>query len=284
VTVRGSVGGESQKFDFSARLVKHSDDQGNAFIEKLWAIRRVGEIIDELDLNGRNEELVEELVRLSTRHGILTPYTSFLADENVNLHDTAANAASARSRLSLLEDNISGQAGFEQRAYKGSLQRADRLSGMGGYPASAPALSAEGLVNSVYDPAAAPGQSAGGGFGVQAGQRVGTGRAAGSGPAAPGTLGQGMYGAASADAAQTERSAAVAAVQQIGSKTFFRRNNQWVDSTVTEKQQQNVRRVKQFSDEYFALARRHGRDLAQYLAMDDPVMVNIEGEAWLIEP
>ena len=57
------------------------------FVEKLWAVRRVGEILDELDLNGKNEELVKELVEFATRHGILTPYTSFLADERTNLYD-----------------------------------------------------------------------------------------------------------------------------------------------------------------------------------------------------
>jgi hypothetical protein len=48
-------------------------------------MRRIGEIIDELDLKGKNEELVKELVALSTKHGILTPYTSFLADEKHEL-------------------------------------------------------------------------------------------------------------------------------------------------------------------------------------------------------
>ena len=46
-------------------------------------MRRVGEIIDEIDLKGKNDELVKELVDLSTKHGILTPYTSFLADETL---------------------------------------------------------------------------------------------------------------------------------------------------------------------------------------------------------
>ena len=51
------------------------------FVEKLWATRRVGDLIDQIDLHGQNKELVDELVALSTRYGILTPYTSFLADE-----------------------------------------------------------------------------------------------------------------------------------------------------------------------------------------------------------
>ena len=47
----------------------------------------MGEIIDELDLHGHNKELVNELVQLSIKHGLPTPYTSFLADENVSLRD-----------------------------------------------------------------------------------------------------------------------------------------------------------------------------------------------------
>src|SRR5690606_13784507 len=82
VVIRGKVGKEERKFDFPGSFVAKSADDSNAFVEKLWAVRRVGEIIDELDLKGQNEELVKELVELATRHGILTPYTAFLADEN----------------------------------------------------------------------------------------------------------------------------------------------------------------------------------------------------------
>jgi len=67
---------------FPAKLVEKSNDESYAFVEKLWAMRRIGEIIDELDLKGKNDELIQELVTLSTKHGILTPYTSFLADDN----------------------------------------------------------------------------------------------------------------------------------------------------------------------------------------------------------
>ena len=93
VTIRGKVDGAEQSFSFPAKLVEKSADDSQAFIEKLWAVRRVGEIIDEIDLHGKNQELVNELVALATRHGILTPYTSFLADENANIRDVAASTA-----------------------------------------------------------------------------------------------------------------------------------------------------------------------------------------------
>ena len=80
VIVQGKVGDKEQKFDFPATFVEKSGDESFGFIEKLWAVRRVGEILDELDLKGKNDELIKELVELATRHGILTPYTSFMAD------------------------------------------------------------------------------------------------------------------------------------------------------------------------------------------------------------
>ncbi|MDP6723525.1 MAG: VWA domain-containing protein, partial [Pirellulaceae bacterium] len=75
VVIRGTVGDKKQKFDFPAKLIKGSPDQSYGFVEKLWAVRRIGEIIDELDLKGKNDELVQELLALSTKHGVLTPYT-----------------------------------------------------------------------------------------------------------------------------------------------------------------------------------------------------------------
>ena len=126
VIVQGKIGEKQESFDFPATFVEKSNDESFAFIEKLWAVRRVGEILDELDLKGKNDELVKELVELATRHGILTPYTSFMADETVNLRDVASNATHAGRRLGALDANAMGSAGFAQRAMKGSMQNADQ--------------------------------------------------------------------------------------------------------------------------------------------------------------
>ena len=233
VIVQGTVGENQEKFDFPATLVEKSDDEGFAFIEKLWATRRVGEILDELDLHGKNEELVKELIELATRHGILTPYTSFMADENVSLHDVAGNMRRADRRLVALDES-SGASGFAQRAMKGAFQRA----------ANAPA--SFGL-NSDYHAAAVPASSP-------------------------------LAGAAD------EAKIAQQNLRNIGSRTFFRRDGQWVDSQVTKAQEAGARRVKQFSDEYFELARRHGRRFSQYLVFDEPVLLNLDEQAYLIEP
>ena len=53
---------------------------------------------------------------------------------------------------------------------------------------------------------------------------------------------------------------------------------------MTEEQTKKARRVTQFTDEYFELARKHGRQLTQYLVSDEPVLVNLGDETLLVEP
>jgi Ca-activated chloride channel family protein len=42
----------------------------------------VAYLVDEVRLNGEDQELIDEIVRLSKKYGIMTPYTSFLVQED----------------------------------------------------------------------------------------------------------------------------------------------------------------------------------------------------------
>lgn len=234
VVVQGTVAGTAQKFDFPAELVNDSSDETHAFVEKLWAMRRVGEIIDEIDLRGKNQELVNELVGLSTKHGIITPYTSFLADETTNLRELAGIRRRADVELDALSQS-SGQDAFFQRDFKARLQRA----------ANAPAADA-----------AASGGIAGGGFGFK------------KLPAKRGSV------------AAAEKADTVQTIQSVGTKTFYRRANRWVDSSLTEKQAKAVKQIKRYSSEYFDLVSKHGKGIAKYLAIEGEVTVVIAGQAY----
>jgi len=125
ISLTGSAGGRKQAFTYQVKFDESSVGETNAFVARLWAIRRIGEIIDELDLHGRNQELIDELVALSQKHGILTPYTSFLADDRVNLSAVHENrmfaAQSAADQLGV----VGGASGFGQRALKAQLQNAN---------------------------------------------------------------------------------------------------------------------------------------------------------------
>jgi Ca-activated chloride channel family protein len=255
VIVEGKVGGTEQKLDFPATFVEKSNDDSFGFIEKLWAVRRVGEILDELDLKGKNDELVRELVELATRHGILTPYTSFMADENVKIHDFATNSTVAGERLLALRES-GGQAGAGQRDYKGKLQNAMQVPASGSDKSGS-----ESALRAVADVA---NLNMGGMGGMKYG---GQGQAKNFAPEA-----------------QKELASANQNIRNIGNRTFYQRGGRWIDSQVTKTQETNPKRIKQFSDEYFELARQNGKTISQYLVFDEPVLLNLDNQAYLIEP
>jgi Ca-activated chloride channel family protein len=251
VTLRGKVGESEKSLAFPADLVASSGDDTNSFVAKLWATRRVGEILDEIDLHGRNEELVKELVDLATRHGILTPYTSFLADDSSDARDTRAVTRGASERLERLNES-GGESGFRQRAAKGAMRSAAT-------PASSGNLDRGG----------------GGGFGGGGGGfGGGFDDAAQSELAARGGRGITYY-----DAEDDKQKVANNAIA-VGRKTFFRRGERWVDSTITADEEKAAKTIERFSDEYFALVDRFGEHVSAYLTIDDPVMVKLDGEVY----
>jgi Ca-activated chloride channel homolog len=223
IIIRGRVGEAKQTFEFPANMVETSSGATFAFAEKLWAIRRIGEIIDELDLKGTNDELVQELVALSTKHGVLTPYTSFLADENRrgDLADASGLNRQATDRLRLLAES-EGQGAFIQRAEKQLFRQAQSLApdfGSLGTPVT-------------------------------------------SGPAAGAAGGMPALGRANAPGIRfrdlaTDQEVVAESIQTIGEQTLYKRGNLWIAANARdldpEKQRDQVTEVTRFSDDYFRL-------------------------------
>lgn len=83
IHLRGTVNGEEKTYRYRASFT--SGGKGQAFIAELWAKRRVGYLLDEIRLHGEDKELVAEVVRLAKKHGIITPYTSYLILEDTPL-------------------------------------------------------------------------------------------------------------------------------------------------------------------------------------------------------
>lgn len=92
--LEGNYLGRAQTFEFSFSLADASTR--HAFVPRLWATRKIGTMIEQIRLAGADsglptnrprpidpqfQELVDEIVRLSTEFGVLTEYTAFLADE-----------------------------------------------------------------------------------------------------------------------------------------------------------------------------------------------------------
>lgn len=94
VTLSGNRGAERRSFRYEFDLSGSST--ANAYVCRLWAGRKIGSLIDAIRQLGpdpspatshdpRRQELVDEIVRLSLRFGILTEYTSFFAEEGTDL-------------------------------------------------------------------------------------------------------------------------------------------------------------------------------------------------------
>lgn len=241
VVLRGRLRGESYETSFSASLASPTGDTSLSFVEKLWATRRVGEILEELDLRGRNEELIKELVHLAIRHGIVTPYTSFLADEEVRPDRLAMGMRRAEARLRA-QDAVAGREAVELRAFGRMLMMAPQ--------AEVAAMVTDEATQTAVEAALA---------------------AAGVAPGA------------AAEMARTELGRIQASIRQLGDRTFFRRGERWVQSTITEEQEKRARRVQMFSDEFFRLVNRYGRRLTQYLINTQPTVVELDGEIYLFE-
>ena len=77
-----------------------------------------------------------------------------------------------------------------------------------------------------------------------------------------------------------ERDKVAQNVRNVGAKSFFRRGERWVDSALTEEQEKKAKKIKRFSDEYFELVDRHGKQVAKYLAFDEPVTLVIDGQVY----
>ena len=75
-----------------------------------------------------------------------------------------------------------------------------------------------------------------------------------------------------------------ATIRQIGSKTFYWKNDRWIDSTVTKEEDEKATVLTQLSDDYFSLARVQKAGNNQYLCLDEPVTVKLEGKVYRIEP
>jgi Ca-activated chloride channel family protein len=80
ISVRGMLNGKAVEHKFTRTF----EDQGKRaeFVPRLWALRRVGYLMDQIRLNGEKSELKNEVVRLGKLYGIVSPYTSYLVVED----------------------------------------------------------------------------------------------------------------------------------------------------------------------------------------------------------
>ncbi|MFQ6132399.1 MAG: VIT domain-containing protein [Armatimonadota bacterium] len=93
VTLTGLMGDDRKTYEYAVEFPGRIGQ--NPFVPRLWAARKIGFLIDEVRLHGKdNQELIDEIIRLSQLYGIMTEYTSFLVEEGGRV-----TLAQARSRV-----------------------------------------------------------------------------------------------------------------------------------------------------------------------------------------
>lgn len=95
ITLTGMVNGRSQTFRYDD--LSFAREGGQDFIPRLWATRKIGYLLNQIRLRGENAEAIDQIVNLSIRYGIISPYTSFLVEE-------PENALTERGRESIVQE------------------------------------------------------------------------------------------------------------------------------------------------------------------------------------
>jgi Ca-activated chloride channel homolog len=131
VKLSGYVNGRRQEFVYAEqRFVDELryDTRPNVELPRLWATRKIGALLQEIRLKGNNQELIDQVVRISIRYGIVTPYTSYLVTEPMplgveNQRDLAEEVYAEMEAAPMAPSH--GQAAVEKAADEGAMSQAD---------------------------------------------------------------------------------------------------------------------------------------------------------------
>ncbi len=247
VRLTGRVRGEQRThravIDFSNPKLKHD------LVPRLWATRKVAYLLDEIRLRGAQQEVVDEVVALAKRYGIVTPYTSYLITEDTPVsmgprrpgEPAPPPAAPFDRRRAEREAGAVRKAASKADAGKEAVDAARAMNRLGGAAPAAAAPSADAL-------STAPAE--------QAAESV----ARAKGIDAP---------------ALRQR------IRHVGSKTFYAHHGVWYDSLFKAGDEKDARTIRFLSEEYETLVKEKP-GIAKYLAIGGEVYVVYEGVVYHI--
>jgi len=282
VRLRGKLGKVEKKFVYEAAFPKKA--LGNDFLPRLWALRKVGYLLEDIRARGESEEVKAEIVRLAKLHGILTPYTSWLVIEDERRRPPVAERpAPAVTALRNREAppaspapetrwrSAAGPAPAEPAA-RTMAEHAEQLAGAGSsglYFGERGGYARDKARRNEFLPEAKAGKA---------------GRAADAAVFGGGSI-------PSRSAKELEREEKLEAdgtyrlrdkagrnlVRHVGGRTFYRVDGKWIDAAYEAGGE--TREVKYLSDEYFKLLAERP-ELGKFLALGERVIVR-SGEAFI---
>lgn len=286
LTLRGKVGATDKVFEYPVALPNH--DTTRDFIPRLWATRRVGFLLDEIRLHGQQKELEEEVTELARKYGIVTPFTSFLVQEDQPIlatgaqssHGTVVSSPSTsptsndplafyRKNPELMkryfpmmyaqmyggkDPSQSGEQAVHDSKYLSELKSADAVQSFGfnGQPPAKERRQDGGLIRDI------PARDAG----------------------SPSVMHMMRYGNRPAAPAGQAAEADTRAITEFrGGRTFHRTGEVWTDLGILALSNPKVIQLKFNSKEYYDLAQRHPEVLAWY-ALGQRVKFLLDGKVY----
>jgi Ca-activated chloride channel family protein len=122
IRLTGEVDGERQSYTYDD--IRFRESGGDDSLPRLWATRKIGYLLTEIRLRGENPELVDAIVDLSIRYGIVTPYTSYLITEDDILTEEG-RADAAREVADAAAPLESGEAAVGQSQAVATMAESD---------------------------------------------------------------------------------------------------------------------------------------------------------------
>ena len=134
VTLTGDVNGDSQTFNFPQEVFTNdsrSDVSSLTELPRLWATRKIGFLLNKIRLQGADPETIDQIVKLSIRYGIVTPYTSYLVTEPspIGAENQARVAQQALKDYNAQPTQAAGAGAVQKAAGEGAISQAEIAPG-----------------------------------------------------------------------------------------------------------------------------------------------------------
>ena len=130
IQLLGEVENQKREINFE-ELNFAKDNNGESQVmdnlPRLWATRKIGYLLKQIRINGADQETIDQIVNLSIRYGIVTPYTSYLVTEPMPLGFSNQRDLAEEEYDSMLAAPtvVSGQAAVEKAAEEAELADSD---------------------------------------------------------------------------------------------------------------------------------------------------------------
>lgn len=280
VNVSGKLAGVQKTFSFPINFA--AAEASNSHLSRLWAMRRIGYLTEVAQENGDTREVIDEIVALSKKHGIITSYTSFLVTDPSENHRLAVNRPMPMASAARERENIRFSAQPRRIAVSDQSSVTDwRQMGM----SKAAGAGGTGLRAQAAMPVASPGgESTGRSFG-QMNERDSKDKLRQSLLASSGKLAFDREKKVSAlkEVSQLDGFSGNASesrqVRSVEGKTFYQNENGYfVDSTYKG---EKTEEISFGTSAYFNLARQ-SKLMSKYLAVSRKLILVVSGKAYRI--